>query len=257
VAVLAYNNHAITERCVSQVRASGFAGRLILLDNGSQPPLKYLAIEYGCIYVRNASNRFVNPAWNQVFRLCDSQYLTLLNNDCLVQAHYLDEVTSVMQRHGLALASPKAIIVPDILAHHGLMESECAPPMVKLDVPRDGHFITIDMRAYLRCRYHIPSCLRIWYGDDWIFGQLRLHGYLCGSIINRYCIRETSGTISRNPQLHSIIKRDSEIASNSPFITQLRILSGTVDPSALSIWRNRATHRRFITSIRDKLFLAW
>jgi len=255
VAVVAFNNHASTHVCISQIRKSGFSGNIILVDNGSDPPFDSLAYKYNCAYIRNKRNRYVNPAWNQIFKICDSRYLTLLNNDCIPKDNYLNEVIGIMQTHNLSLAVPNAVIVSDITNYAGSLEADSSREIIDINIVKDGHFMTIDMQAYTQCQFLIPRGLRIYFGDDWIFGQLRLHGYLCGQISNRYCIRETGGTTSRNPQLRSIFHKDAQIAHNSPLITQLGVFSGSIDESALLFWKNRPFYRRLITYIRDKFSL--
>jgi hypothetical protein len=124
---------------------------------------------------------------------------------------------------------------------------------------RNGEVMTLDMHAYRRCRYRIPSRLRIWYGDDWIWGQLRLHGYVCGRITNRTNIRETSRTIKANPDLKKILDHDSRIAFNSPLFAKLRVLAGVAPGAAEEAWSGRSNPvswmRSWVAQARDWVLL--
>ncbi len=253
VAVLALNKHEVTDRCLARVRASGFTGPLVLVDNGSTPPLADIAARYGCLLVRNATNRFVNPAWNQLFDLCETRFLTLLNNDCLVRDGYLDEVTGIMASAGLALAAPDGERVPSILDVSEGFDTQTAPPAIDPAAARNGEVMTIDMLAYRRGRYRIPSRLLIWFGDDWIWGQLRLHGFVCARIVNRTCIREASSTIKANPHLQRILDRDARLAYNSPLFSELRVLAGVSPQELNEVWRGSGRVRGAVSRLRDRI----
>jgi len=240
---------------VARVRESGFRGSLLLLDNGSTPSLEPLARAYGCTFIRNRRNRFVNPAWNQIFRVCGARYLTLLNNDCLVRDGYLDEAPLILSTERLALAAPSGIRVPSTLTYQGDLSAERGAARINRAARRDGQVMTIDMAAYGSCRFIIPARFRIWYGDDWIWGQLRLNGFACAVIENRSYISERSSTIRANPHLSQILAADTSSAFNSPLMTRLHILAESAGEGARSHWDRSSGPmsklRRVLTSARD------
>ena len=228
-----------TDRCLSRIRASGFDGPVLLVDNGSDPCMEDLAARHQCEYHRNAVNCFVNPVWNWLFEIVRERYLTLLNNDCLPRDGYLDEVTSIMRRWRLALASPvlREVEAVDDLA--GDLSAETGPPDIDNYACRRGDAMTIDLKAYRKCAFVIPNRYMIWYGDDWIWGQLRYRGYRCGVIRSRSCMAEFSKTLLSNSSLQDRTRVEAAMAASDPLILRMQMFSGEVTCEHLRRHRRR------------------
>ena len=58
--------------------------KILLFDNGSHPSFQKLITNLDIEYYREEENIYVNPAWNKIFDLVNTSYLTILNNDCFV-----------------------------------------------------------------------------------------------------------------------------------------------------------------------------
>lgn len=250
VAVLAYNCHEITEACLNRVRHSGFEGDLVLVDNGSYPAFEKIAERYDCQLIRNDVNRYVNPVWNRLFQTCEHRFLTLLNNDCLVRDQYLNEVVSIMQENDAALASPSFEFVEALMPDDRDSSEETAPPRVEETADRTGYLMTIDLDRYLECDFLIPKKFRVWYGDDWIWGQLRANGHKCVRIENRTCRAERSATISRHPHLQAITAREERAAGRSRRMMQASRLARRYSESEHAWWAERNTFRGILRRLR-------
>ncbi|MGY8778810.1 MAG: glycosyltransferase family 2 protein [Longimicrobiales bacterium] len=250
VAVLAYNCHEVTEACLDRVRHSGFEGDLVLVDNGSDPAFENIAERYDCRLIRNDVNRYVNPVWNRLFQTCERRFLTLLNNDCLVRDQYLNEVVSIMQENDAALAAPSFEFVEALMPHDYDFSEETASPRVDESADRAGYLMTIDLDRYLDCDFLIPKKFRIWYGDDWIWGQLRANGQTCVRIENRTCWAERSATISRHPHLQAITTRERRSAPGSPSMRQAARLARKSFESEYQSWAERNTIGGVIRRLR-------
>lgn len=251
VAILAFNNHVVTEKCVARVRDSGFSGELILLDNGSEPSFEALAHKHSCVYVRNKVNRYVNPAWNQIFERCTAEYLTLLNNDCLVRDKYLASVVRIMESRAISLLSPTLKLVETVELSSEDFNADESEPNIDLAAPREGHVMTISMKHYRRCRWRIPRMLLIWGGDDWIWGQLRARGYACGRISNWTCVGEKHSTIRKyNEIIQPILDRDAQRMNNSLMICDLLVHA---DPSLAGQVLSRSSYSGLLGAIRYRM----
>ena len=75
----------MVDRCLRSLAEPGV--QLLLVDNGSDPDVKR-AISGKGIVIRNAVNRYVNPAWNQILQvfLKRSRYdiLVIANSDLVL-----------------------------------------------------------------------------------------------------------------------------------------------------------------------------
>ena len=90
IAILAYNNHELTQKNIQHLINSGYKNNILLFDNGSDPSYEKYANKYEIRYQRVDLNIYVNPAWNIIFNQETCNYLTLLNNDCFILLNILN-----------------------------------------------------------------------------------------------------------------------------------------------------------------------
>ncbi len=70
--------------------------------------------------------------------------------------------------------------------------------------------MTINLNIYKKLDYKIPNELKIWFGDDWIWGQIRRNNKIAGVFKNYFCLHVRSTTTS-NPDVQAIIDKDIKI----------------------------------------------
>jgi len=61
IAVLGYNNHAITVQMLAQLRQLGCNDHIIFYDNSSEPPFQSILNDNNISYHRNDKNIYINP----------------------------------------------------------------------------------------------------------------------------------------------------------------------------------------------------
>ena len=105
IAILGFNNHKITLSALKQIRKTGCKDHILFFDNGSLPSFEKLISDSNFTYYRIEKNIYVNPAWNKIFNLVNSKYLTLLNNDCFIEK--LFRYCSLLACHCLRDYRPK------------------------------------------------------------------------------------------------------------------------------------------------------
>jgi len=215
IAILGYNNHAITMQNIRHIRHHGCNDLILFLDNGSQPSFEPLLAEIpSVLYIRKEKNIYVNPAWNELFDTVTSRYLTLLNNDCfLLSPGYFSEILPHMDTNAIVLSSAKTTRVkkmPDTVQSslfHRWLQNQ--PLRYRTRARRQGWLMTIDMHMYRTCEYHIPDYLKIWFGDDWIWAQIIRNGFTTAVYTNRFALHlDVPTTISRS--IADIIRADKE-----------------------------------------------
>lgn len=266
VCVLAWNQHATTERCLQRVRDSGYAGPLTLVDNGSTLSMDYLARRFACSFSRHQENRFVNPVWNDLFDSTTTRYLTLLNNDCLVPDRYLGNAPDYMHELGAACMLPSYIYVDDILDHSArqLPSPEVWRQWDKAVFFPNGYCTSIDLDVYRTLDYRIPESFKLWFGDDWIMGQILLHHRLIVHLQNLKVLVERSRTINSQPWLSSMIEDEKACALKSPSMLLMAFLRGSA--SLIELVRDLPERGEDIVSseqdparraVLDRAYLAW
>ena len=71
-----------TDHLVDVLIEDESVGEIIIIDNA---PADFSYDNEKIVMLRQEENIYVNPAWNDIFDLIQTKYLTLLNNDCFIQ----------------------------------------------------------------------------------------------------------------------------------------------------------------------------
>lgn len=215
IAILGFNHHHITMKVLNSVMDKNPNCKILFFDNGSTPSYKDLlgpSIEY----VRKPENIYVNPAWNEIFDLCITKYVTLLNNDCLpLRDNYFDGVIQDMECNNLSMTSCKTVDIKTLTKAHifffGLWDKWLSlfnlNPVSK--AKRQGWLMTLNLEHYKKCDYKIPDELKVWYGDDWIADQIYKNGYK-GAIYRNALAIHVKGTSSGSKHIKDVISKDGD-----------------------------------------------
>jgi GT2 family glycosyltransferase len=86
IVIPSYNQHEMTQDCLSAIRANTRDYELILVDNGSTPPYSVESVHKRGSLIRNENNTGFPFAINQGIRQSRGDVILLLNNDCIVSA---------------------------------------------------------------------------------------------------------------------------------------------------------------------------
>jgi len=156
----------------------------------------------------------VNPAWNKIIEIESCDYMTLLNNDCFVLSkNYYRDVIRHMADNEIGISSCKTKNVHR-LKDGALSLSRYFPLRIPgrslqphYKARRQGWLMTLDCRMFRELDYIIPEYLKIWYGDDWIWGQFIRAGIKTAVYKNRYAVHVKSSTTS-SAWVRDLIKTD-------------------------------------------------
>lgn len=111
ISILAHNNLALTKRCVESVLKNSEWGtfKLVLTDNGSSDGtyeyFKSVRQSTNFWVIRNEKNLgFIEPNKTALGN-ADGEFFVLLNNDCVVPAHWLKDLSAPFAQHPKAALS--------------------------------------------------------------------------------------------------------------------------------------------------------
>ena len=216
IAILAYNNHRLTEINVRHLIDLGYKNEILLFDNGSEPSFEKFSNGLNIRYHREKQNLFVNPAWNKIFETENCKYLTLLNNDCFILSqNYFEDVIEHMEKYIIGISSCKNKNILKLkknglqTINHSIFNKEDQSLKCNFHARRQGWLMTLNLETYKTLDYKIPNYLNLWYGDDWIWSQFALNNLKMGVYKNRYSIHIKSSTIVSN-NMQSIIDEDNQ-----------------------------------------------
>ena len=208
IAILGFNNHKTTFSVINQIRDIGCKDHILFFDNGSNPPFEKIIKDSNFTYHRKEQNIYVNPAWNEIFSLVKSKYLTLLNNDCFIESYnYFDEVLSHMEKNDIIISSCKTKnisfynLLVKLFYRLKYFRFNHTPLEYSSIARRQGWLMTINLQQYKLLDYNIPDYLKVWYGDDWIWSQIILNNLNYALYVNRYALHIKSTSTSAIPEI--------------------------------------------------------
>jgi hypothetical protein len=186
---------------------------LLLIDNGAEPEVKQLISSYkersNVSVIHNEENIFVNPAWNQIIDhfLKNNQYdyLLIMNSDLILKKNWnklLDYYFSQL---------PDVIPLPVIVNDSDLNKFDTKLVINHMEVEKGTPGVLIVLnRKHAEMIYPIPDYIKIWFGDNWIFENLRALGYKTVIPYNLISYHAWSKNVSRLPGAHDIIEEDKK-----------------------------------------------
>lgn len=213
IAILGFNNHDMTLTVLNRVMDKNPNCKILFFDNGSIPPYKNL-LDPSIEYIHKPENVYVNPAWNEIFDLCNTKYVTLLNNDCLpLRDNYFESVIKDMECNKLSMTSCKTVDIKAFTKVHIFFFELFDKWLSRFNLnpitntKRQGWLMTINLEDYKQCDYKIPHELKVWYGDDWITDQLYKNGYKDAIYRNALAIH-VKGASSASKHIKDVIAKD-------------------------------------------------
>ena len=169
ILIVNYNNIEYTKNCVNDViNQINKNFKLYVIDQNSNETgtNDYLesieSINYITI-IRNTKNIPLNWVWNKFYEICDLEYLCFLNNDIRLTNNFTDDISKIFNLE----SSVGAIIhvtnnIKFTKTEHKLNYEILNPPLYQ------GWDFTLKRSCYTK----IPTNLKIFGGDDYLFANL-------------------------------------------------------------------------------------
>jgi len=104
IVVPVYNQPSMTEDCLAAIRANTQDYEIVLVDNGSDPPLYWSdgSLDQGDrLIIRNETNLGFPAAINQGIRASKGDVIVLLNNDVTVTPHWAERLMAVLEDYSI------------------------------------------------------------------------------------------------------------------------------------------------------------
>lgn len=190
VGVPCYRDGAMVAACLDSLGERGV--QLLIVDNGADADVKAVIDDRGVV-IRNAVNRYVNPAWNQILEyfLASKAYrlLVLANSDLVMAPGWAAQLRDHDRRTGDQIFVGKVGEADDALSL--------------------GAFFAMTV-VVARVVCPIPAELLVYGGDDFIFEVSRRVGFPTGVAAGVTMQHAVSGTIRKSPEVWEIGRRDNQ-----------------------------------------------
>ncbi len=207
---------------------------LMIIDNNATPDIKELFKKYAhynnfTVKV-NENNIYVNPAWNQIMyaflnneEYKDYDLLCIMNSDLTMQNNWSDVLRNAYNFNPKGSYLP--VVVNDCVKLERMKEVPTNVIHDQLKVVTEGTagiFITLS-REQVNMVYDIPETMKVWFGDNWIYGMLRGCGHDTMIVENLFAFHGLSQTVSRVENIDNIIAVDRHEWYNNvePYLNDL------------------------------------
>lgn len=102
IVIPVYNQHDMTEECISAIRENTSDCEIIVVDNGSDPPFKMPFLGFmDSRVIRNGENKGFPVAVNQGIRAAKGDTIILLNNDVIVTPGWAERLLNVLDEYSI------------------------------------------------------------------------------------------------------------------------------------------------------------
>jgi GT2 family glycosyltransferase len=173
VLIVNYNNLGYTKDCVSDLfKQINKNFKIWVVDqnskeDGTEEFLKEIE-SIGVTVVRNSENVDLNKVWNWFYDTCDFEYLCFLNNDVRLTNNFIDDTITILDTEEKVGSVVHVTNNLDyVKCNHKLNYEIMSPPLYQ------GWDFTLRRELFEK----IPDTLRIFGGDDLLFGYIVKKGF--------------------------------------------------------------------------------
>lgn len=189
------NNIEITSELFETIYKNTVApSEIILIDNGSTDKYFKLVKKYNKLninYIRYSENLGVNNAWNEGIRLSKFSYVSILNNDLLLNNFFFQKVIEAMES-----VKNLGIVVPNIVKEKDLIyKSLDCPIELKSIKKRIGCAFTIRKEVAKKIKPIPIDHLKTYCGDDYLFYFTQVLKYEVKIISNNFVFHYGGKTV--------------------------------------------------------------
>jgi len=191
-----FNNIKITDEFFSTICENTILPKeIILIDNGSTDSYYKLVKKYKKLninYIRKETNVGVNAAWNDGLRLAKTPLISILNNDLLLNKYFFQKLQETFTEY-----LDVGIVIPRVVRGENieLLNSSKDEKIKIIDIKRrNGCAFTIRKEASDKFP-PIPTMLKTYCGDDYLFKQTLKLGYRNVRMVNNLIYHYGSKTV--------------------------------------------------------------
>lgn len=177
--------------------------KIILIDDCGTEDVKNLVKKYKSLpieYIRHSSNMGVNYSWNEGIQRTTTPIVSVLNNDIIINKFFFKKIIDSYNSN-----SKWGIVCPNTISKSKSVNLTVDEPVVLQNMGKREGWAWIARMSFVKRIDPIPSFLRTYCGDDYIFFCARKLGYsilkMMNNVIYHYggkTVRATKGERKRD-----------------------------------------------------------
>lgn len=178
-----YNQITYTDQLLNNILQNEvLPQKIILIDDCSVENVRKLTKKYKnklpLEYIRHSTNLGVNYSWNEGMKKTTTEMVSILNNDIVINKFFFKKIIDAYNSN-----SKWGIICPKTISKLKNVIAVDKPVVLKNMGKREGWAWTARM-SFIKKIEPIPSFLRTYCGDDYMFFCARSLGYSCLKMMN-------------------------------------------------------------------------
>jgi len=199
-------NEDLVLAVLSQINKNETLPYRVTVINNSEKALNFSrAYEYPVKIVTPKKNVGVNPAWNYGLRKCkEGNHLSILNDDIEITPLFFYKIEKCFN-----IRSRAGVICPNVTSKSAL---STVTPEVKIKgmKKREGWAFTI-RNSLVKKIPHIPSSLKFFCGDDWIWNFTKRNKYFWFKDLYNPITHKVGETLRSNMEIRYLMNKEKEI----------------------------------------------
>jgi len=197
VVVPVLNNIDITDEFFMTIRNNTIIpSEIFLIDNGSTDDYSRLVKKYKRLnikHIKKTENAGVNAAWNEGIKNSNNPYVSILNNDLLLNKYFFEKIIESMEAN-LNLG----IVIPTIVKFKkGIGKSSNNPVKLIALRRREGCAFTIRKEITKKVKPIPEHLFKTYCGDDYLFYYVKAAGFDIKKMANNYVFHYGGKTVLR------------------------------------------------------------
>jgi glycosyltransferase involved in cell wall biosynthesis len=198
-----FRNAALVDRCLKAIVDT--PATILVVDNAADAETKAVLVKYKdrIEWLENPENMNCNWAWNKGLERADEfDVIALGSSDVVLPPHWYETVEKRLHDYS------DEVLLPDVGPH---TETVASPDSEHGTVSENiaGAFTFMSATA-ARIVRPIPSSLKFWFGDEWMFTILRRLGWKTVVLTDLKAYHLQSSSMNVEPSLYQTIEEDKK-----------------------------------------------
>lgn len=218
IPTLQNGNPEILKHLLDVLNSDSAVGEIILIDNSRKG---YDTKNLNKVrLITPKKNLYVNPSWNLGISMAQYDYFGILNDDLIIPTNLCEKILEKFKNKYLGLTGLGNSIQNVEKAPINFCEKNTSIESLDFDILEQRTDVTYWGSAIFGKKqdyYKIPTNIKIWCGDDYLFYMNKKHKKYCYQIITDKIVhvhRTTTGLISwhkvKEKDIYNIMKIDKD-----------------------------------------------
>lgn len=184
---------------------------IILIDDGGNTEYKDLLKKYENLkikFIKHDKTLGVNYSWNEGISLSKTPIISVINNDLVISNYFFKKIIESYNKENWGIVCPKTIS----RSKNVKLTNDDEVILEKMG-KREGWCWTV-RSEFIKNIDPIPSFLRTYCGDDYIFLMSKIKKYPIFKMMNNYIFHYGSGTVSVTKECNGERIREKKLWNN-------------------------------------------